>query len=215
MSRSGSRQSGCVSPTPGRGMIRPWPWMSTRSSWRPAASRRRWRRSARGAPRPRQVRLPPGRPTSRRRREGALLDRVDPSIPVRDQWQGPGHQRGTLAISLDGPLALDRLDRVSVTYKTTDQTAHGARYRAARARKDQALRLERVQAEPECGERRSVRAHVAFPDGLAVGEKLMCALEKTSAPSWVTTPSEQWRADESTNEPLRLLVTCERRGIHE
>lgn len=150
--------------------------------------------------------------------EAAERDRrwtaLTPQFRFETDGSGPGYRRGRLRIFFDGPLGLDRLDIVSVTIR--DDRPDRGRQTIAGGPSREKIRLfvwspyklnTNIENVDQFGRT------VTFPDGLAVGEEIVCALEKTNAPSWVTAPSDQWWQEEYANKPIRLLITCEKAGL--
>ncbi|WP_018791131.1 hypothetical protein [Salinispora arenicola] len=140
----------------------------------------------------------------RDRRWNALTPQLTYTCVARDDGS-----RAELRIRLDGPIGLERLDRVTVRIRD-DRPNRAKSLLAGGPTAEEVARQVwgpyRLNTNVE-NVNPSGR-YVTFPDGVVVGEDLVCALEDTIPPPW--NPDRRWWADQVDGMPVRITVECER-----
>ncbi|MET8305833.1 hypothetical protein [Micromonospora sp. NPDC005173] len=128
---------------------------------------------------------------------------------------GQNNARADLRIRLDGPYTLERIDRVTVSIRD-DRPDRGRHLLAGGPTAEQVANQVwgpyRFNTNVENVDKPHGR-RVAFPDGVTVGEDLVCSLEETLIPAWSESRSPNWWRDEYSGKPVRLMIECERDGL--
>jgi hypothetical protein len=136
-------------------------------------------------------------------------DRLTPELSFTLTTQDT---RGELRIRVDGPYVLERLDRVTVTIR--DDRPDRGRWLLAGGPTAEQISAQvwgpyRLNQHVENVDRHG--RTVVFPNGVTVGEEVVCAMEATSAPPW-NPDSDHWSAL-FHDGPIRIMVECERAGF--
>lgn len=148
--------------------------------------------------------------TERQRR----WERLQPDLSC-NLYLNPNGASGLLTIRLDGPYALERLDRVTVTIR--DQRLHPGHYllkgmpnpEQARAPIWGPYRFDQDDQNQAVHQGGRV---VSFAAGISVGDQIGCQLSPTVEPTWVADDAPHWELAYD-GAPVRVMVECEKSGF--
>ncbi|MTE19356.1 hypothetical protein F0L17_09490 [Streptomyces sp. TRM43335] len=121
--------------------------------------------------------------------------------------------RATLDVQLVGPIALDHLDKITLTVVQSDDAERTNRLPGGPSQNEIDNHVYGPYRFVPSPDGTDAHGHGPAPFSLRVGRGRPFALERTRPPRWQTgdDAAERWQHQWET-WPMRLLVTCERNG---
>lgn len=141
------------------------------------------------------------------RQWNALIPQFDVRFTVKEG------DRAELRVRLDGPLGLERLDRVTVSIRD-DIPDRGSLTRPGGPSREQIKGQVwgPFRLNPQVENTDPTGRTVEHPNGLDVGEEIVCALEQTLMPPWSESRTPDWWQEQYRGKPVRLTIAGEKDG---